>query len=87
MLTTLLGAIADGRVDGMTLAVVCILPVVELVVGATMIVDGSHGSEVVYVPVAEMLVTPTSDEELVLVLVLVMEGVMVDGGRRVVSGG
>jgi len=62
----LLGAMADGNVVGMPLAVVGVLPVAELELGATRIVDGSHGSEVVKVDKGVMFVTPDSDGRLEL---------------------
>jgi len=57
---------ADGNVVGMPLAVVGVLPVAELELGATRIVDGSHGSEVVKVDKGVMFVTPDSDGRLEL---------------------
>lgn len=62
----MLGAMADGNVVGMPLAVVGVLPVAELELGATRIVDGSHGSEVVKVDKGVMFVTPDSDGRLEL---------------------
>ncbi len=66
----------------MPLAVVKVLSVAVLEVGAIIIVDGSHGSEVVNVVRPGILVTPGSDTRLVL-----EELVVVAGGSCVVSDG
>ena len=73
---------ADGKVVGMPLAVVKVLSVAVLEVGAIIIVDGSHGSEVVNVVRGGMIVTPGSDAWLEL-----EELVVVTGGGSVVSDG
>lgn len=71
---------ADGNVVGIPLAVVGVLPVAELELGATMIVDGSHGSEVVKVDNGVMFVTPDSEGRLELESVTVVGGSVVSGG-------
>lgn len=86
METPLFGAIAEGKYDGIPLAVVEIDPVVD-VVGSMIIVEGMNGfvGEAVYDVSGGMLVTPSSGS--LLVLEVWVEVLIVVDGRVVVLGG